>query len=114
MGLTLEWGAGPGTWGRGRRPLEGQSRRGAASGTQHCGCGEPGRAAPTAADASETRRLPGALGFGTARRLQPPWAAWSRERRARDPRFPRAAEREPLCGDPRGSALAGAEVRAPG
>lgn len=79
-GLALAWGAGPGTWGRGRRPLEGQSRRGAASGTQHCGCGEPGRAAPTAADASETRRLPGALGFGTARRLRPPRAAWSRER----------------------------------
>lgn len=33
---------------------------------------------------------------------------------ARDPRFPRGAGRESLCGDRRGSALAGAGVGAPG
>lgn len=45
------------------------------------------------------------------RRCGQPGAA---NRRARDPRFPRAAGREPLRGDRRGSALAGAGVRAPG
>lgn len=45
------------------------------------------------------------------RRCGQPGAA---NRRARDPRFPRAAGREPLCGDRRRSALAGAGVRAPG
>lgn len=114
-GLALAWGEGPGAWGRGKRPLEGHGRRGAASGTQHCGCGEPGQAAvATAVATSETRRLPGALRLEAVRPLQPPWEAWSREPRERDPRFPRAAEREPLCGDPRGSAQAGAGVRAPG
>lgn len=78
-GLAPAWGAGPGARGRDKRSLEGHGRRGAASGTQHDGCGEPGRAAPAAA-ALETRRLPGALRFGAARSLQTPWTACSRER----------------------------------
>ncbi|MEJ1286127.1 hypothetical protein NN561_017131 [Cricetulus griseus] len=113
-GLALAWRVGPGTRGRRRRPLEGHGCRVAASGTQHCGCGESGRTAPAAATASETRRLPGALGFVAARSKQPLWAVCSRERRARGPRFPRTFGREPRCKDPRGSALEDAGVRAPG